>query len=123
MSISNYAENELLDALFNNGSFAVANTYVKLHIGDPGEACTSNAAAHTTRVEATWGAASSGSVANDAAVAFTSLTAAETITHISIWDSLTAGNALFYGPLVDPRSVAENDTLTFGIGDIVVVLD
>ena len=31
MSISNYLENELLDAVFNNGSFAVATPYVSLH--------------------------------------------------------------------------------------------
>lgn len=123
LSISNYAENELLDAVFNNGSFAVASTFVKLHTGDPGEACTANPAAHTTRVAASWTTASGGSVSNDSAVTFSSLTAAETISHISIWDASTAGNALWYGPLVTPRSVAVNDTLSFAIGDIVVTLD
>lgn len=122
MSISDYAENELLDAVFNNGSFAVANTYVKLHTGDPGEDCTGNAATHTTRVEATWGAASSGAVANDAAVTFTTLAATETISHISIWDNLTAGNALWYGALTAPRSVTAGDTLNFAIGEIDVTL-
>ena len=123
MSISNYAEAKILDCLFNNTAFgAVANTYVKLHIGDPGEDCTSNAAAHTTRVEATWAAASGGTITTDAAVTFTSLSAAETISHISVWDHLSAGNPLWYGALSASKTVAIGDTLTFATGDIDITL-
>jgi hypothetical protein len=53
VSISNYAENAILDALFNNTSLAVAARYVKLHTGDPGEAGTANAAGETTRKSVT----------------------------------------------------------------------
>ena len=37
MSIANYAENRILDALFNNTSLAIATPYVSLHTADPGE--------------------------------------------------------------------------------------
>lgn len=122
MSISDYAENELLDAVFNNGSFAVANVYVKLHIGDPGEAGTANAAGETTRQEATWGAAASGAVANDAAVEWTNVSTAETYSHISLWDNLTAGNCVWTGAMTTPKAVNAGDTFRFPIGDIDVTL-
>jgi hypothetical protein len=124
VSISNYAEAKILNCLFNNTAFgAVANTYVKLHIGDPGEDCTGNPAAHTTRVEATWAAAVGGTITTDAAVTFTSLTAAETISHISVWDHLTAGNPLWYGALAANKAVGVGDTLNFPAGDIDITLD
>lgn len=123
MSISNYAELKILDAVFNNTSFAVANVYVKLHTGDPGEACTSNPATHTTRVEATFAAASAGAVTTDADVEFTSLAADETISHISLWDHVSAGNALWYGALTDPQDVNAGGTLVIATGDLDVSLD
>ena len=60
MSYSNYLENAINDAVCNNTSLAVATVYVKLHIGDPGEAGTSNAAGETTRKAASFGASASG---------------------------------------------------------------
>jgi hypothetical protein len=67
MTVANYAENKILDALFNNVSLAVATPYIKLHIGDPGEDCTANAAVETTRKLVSFGVAASGQVASDAA--------------------------------------------------------
>ena len=52
MSISNFAESTIMDALFNNTSAAalqLTNRYVKLHTADPGEAGTTAAAGETTR--------------------------------------------------------------------------
>ena len=40
MTISDYLEPKILDAVFNNTSLAVAAVYVKLHLADPGEAGT-----------------------------------------------------------------------------------
>ena len=57
MSISNYGELAFLNTL-RNTSFAVANPYVKLHLGDPGEDGTANPAAETTRKAITFSAAS-----------------------------------------------------------------
>lgn len=122
MSLSDWAENAVLDALFNNTSLAVAANYVKLHTGDPGEDGTANAAGHTTRVAVSFGPAASGAVSNDAAVSFTSLTAAETITHISIWSASTGGNCLGSGALSVAKTVAIGDTLTFPTGDIDITL-
>ena len=63
MSIANYLEDKLLHTL-RAQSFSVAGTYIKLHTGDPGENCTGNAAAVTTRVAVTWNASSGGSISS-----------------------------------------------------------
>ena len=67
MTISNYGELAFLDTL-RNVSFAVASPYIKLHLGDPGEAGTANPAAETTRKAVSFSAASSGSMASSATV-------------------------------------------------------
>jgi hypothetical protein len=118
--MSNWLELELLDAVFNAdvGTLPIENVYVKLHVGDPGEDGTGNAAGHTTRVEMTCGAAASGATSNDAPVSFTSLSTNETISHISLWDHVSAGNCLMYGALTASKAVNSGDTLTFATGEI-----
>jgi hypothetical protein len=117
--MSNYLENELLDHVFNNATApAVTNVYVKLHVGDPGEDCTGNAATETDRIEATFGNAASGAVANDADIEWTGLAATETISHISLWDHATAGNPLVYGALTTPQDVNAGGDFTIATGDL-----
>ena len=120
MSISNYAENKLLDTL-RAQSFSVSNVYVKLHTGDPGEAGTSNAATETTREEVTFSAASSGSMAASATVEWTNVSTTETYSHFSLWDNSTAGNCLWTGSLSSSASVTAGDT--FQITALTLSLD
>ncbi len=120
MSISNYAENKLLETLANT-SFSVANTYIKLHTGDPGEAGTSNAATETTRKVVTWSAASSGSMATAALAEWTNVAATETYSHWSLWDNLTTGNYLWTGALSSSAAVTAGDT--FQITTLTLSLD
>ena len=110
MSIGNYLETKVLDAVFRNVSLAVAANYVKLHIGDPGENGTANAAGNTSRQVASWAAASAGTIATNTTLTWTSVAATEVYTHISIWDASTAGNHLWNGPLTAPRQVSAGDT-------------
>ena len=59
MSISNYAELKILDHTTGRSAWTMpTNVYVKLHLGDPGEAATSNAAVEATRKSASWATAS-----------------------------------------------------------------
>lgn len=90
---------------------APANIYIKCHIGDPGAAGASNAAALTTRSLATLGAAASGANALSNSPSFSAV-ATETISHISVWDNLTAGNFQWSVALSAPKTVANGDTLT-----------
>jgi len=120
MSISNYAELALLDTL-RNQSFSVADTYLKLHTGDPGEAGTSNAATEDTREAVSFAAASSGSMTSSATVEWTNVSTTETYTHWSLWDNVSAGNCLWYGSLASSAAVTSGDT--FQITSLTLTLD
>lgn len=120
MSISNYLENALLDTL-RNQSLAIANVYLKLHTGDPGEAGTSNAATETTRKSVSWSAASSGSLASSATLEWTNVAATETYSHWSLWDNASAGNCLWSGALSSSAAVTAGDT--FQITSLTLSLD
>lgn len=122
MSISNYAENALLDS-FRNVSFAVANAYIKLHTGDPGETGANNAATETTRKLVTFNAASGGSMASSATVEWTNVAATEIYTHWSMWDTVgpTGGNCLWTGALGASASMTAGDT--FQLTSLTLTLD
>lgn len=120
MSISNYLENALLNTL-RGTSLSVATVYLKLHLGDPGEDGTANAAANTSRQLVTFSAAASGSMASSAAVTWTNVSTTETYTHWSAWDASTAGNCLWSGALSASASVAAGDT--FQITTLTLTLD
>lgn len=118
---SNYAENEIADWLGANGApGSVSNVYVKLHTGAPGEDGTANAATETTRKEATFDAASGGTVSLSATVSWTNVSATETYSHISLWDASTAGNCLAVGALDSSVSVTSGDNFDLTSLDITV---
>lgn len=124
MSVSNYLENALMDLAFNATSYAGQSTvYIKLHTGDPGEACTSNAATETTRKAVTFGASSNGVVTSDADAAWTNVAGSETYSRISLWDASTNGNALWSGALTSSRAVVAGDSFTISSGSLTVTLD
>lgn len=122
MSITNYAELALLNTL-RNVSFTVTGTWLKLHIGDPGEDATLNAAANTSRQSVTFSAAASGSMASSATVSWTNVSNTETYSHWSLWDSAgpTGGNPLWKGSLSTSASVTAGDT--FQITSLTLSLD
>lgn len=113
MSVSNYAENVALDAL--------TMTYCKVHIGDPGEAGTSNAAGNTTRAAITMGAASSGTRTASALPAWPSVSTSETYSHVSLWDHATAGNCIWTGAMAASVAVTAGDN--FDLTALTVSLD
>lgn len=118
MSLSNYGENAALDALFDG-----ATRYVKLHVGDPGEDCTANAATETDRAAITFGAAASGVSTSDSDADWLGVAADETYSHVSIWDAATAGNPLGYGALNASKAVTTGDNFSLPAGDVTVTAD
>ncbi len=119
--ISSYLADQWLDALGNNDTFAVAAVYVKLHVGDPGAAGTSNAATETTRKEASFSAASSGTLTSDAAVTWTNIAGSQDATHFTAWDNISAGNFLFSGTIT-ANAYTAGDTFTIASGSLTVSL-
>ena len=107
--LTDYAETRVLQELVNEGTPVwPTSLYVKMHIGDPGEDALFSAASETDRKLLAWDAVSGGSVsASGTPVAsWTSLSAAETWTHFSLWDSLTGGNPWVVGQLATSMVVA-----------------
>ena len=116
MTLSNYLEDAICNALRGGGagtSFtAPAAVYAKLHIGDPGETGTSNAAGETTRQAVTFGASSGGVISLSNTPTWTNVASTETISHISLWDASSNGNCLGSGALTASKSVVAGDTFT-----------
>jgi hypothetical protein len=118
--MSTYFENAIGNAIRGNSagtSFtAPTHVYVKLHIGDPGAACTSNAAGNTSRQEIIFGAASGGVITSTNAPAWTNVSTSETYSHFSLWDDPTAGNALGSGALTASKAIIAADSFTLNTG-------
>lgn len=127
MSISNYAENKILDAVLRftttGGGLPTASVYISLHTADPGETGASEATGGSyARQQAAFNAASSGVAVNTATVTFTAMPAA-TITHIGIWDAVSAGNFLWSGSFTTSQAVLVGNNISISAGAISVSLD
>lgn len=97
-----------------------AANYVKLHIGDPGAAGTSNPATETTRKVAVFGTpAAAGVIANTAELEWDNSPANEDYTHFSVWSAVTGGTFLYSGT-VTANPVATGDFFVAAIGALQV---
>ena len=86
----------------------------KLHTADPGAAgATAAAAGDTTRKALTFNAAASGAMSLTSSPAvWTNGGTSETISHISVWDSTTAGNFQYSAALTASQAWASGNTFT-----------
>ena len=109
--ISTYLANALLDHATGRAAFTKPTAvYAKLHTGNPGAAGVAAASAQTTRVAVTFAAAASGQIAMSNAPEFT-LTATETINHVSFWDAATGGNFLWSAAATVAKGGASGDII------------
>lgn len=113
--------NAMLNAQCRGTSYAgFAANWAQLHTGDPGAAGTSNVATNNTRQQITFGSvASGGSIANTAAVTWTSVPATETYTFWSRWSASTSGTFLGSGT-VSGGAVTSGATFNVAIGSCTV---
>lgn len=112
LSTANLA-NKILDHLRVGTAWSQpAGLWVRLHLGDPGSNGTANGSVVTTRSQVTFAAASSGAIALTGTNPSWSMTATESVSHISIWDAQTGGNFLWSAALSVTKSVQSGDTLT-----------
>lgn len=128
-SLTNYAENAVLEHLTRETAYTPAATlYLALCTGDPGETATgascnecSNSGNSYARAAITFGAATSRAIANSGLISFTTLTgSAGTASHFAICDSGTygAGNVLAYGQFTESKTLVSGNTPTVAIGEI-----
>ena len=113
--------NSILDALCRSVAWTdQAQFWVKLHLGDPGAAGTTSPAANTTRQQATFSAAASGSITTSADLLWTNVSTTETYSHISFWDASTGGTFLGSDALDTARSVTAGDDFKIVSGSLTV---
>jgi hypothetical protein len=120
--------NSILNYVIRGTAYTQPGTtwFVKMHIGDPGAAGTSNPAGNTTRVAATFGSAASGGVlSNTVAVSWTEseVTTAETYSHFSLWSAASGGTCIWTGTLSAPKAVTGDASVSFPIGDLDLTLN
>ena len=124
MAFSSYWGSRVAQATVGQSVLPViTGVYVKLHTGNPGAACTANVSAETTRKVLAF-AAESGGVVTATSVTWASWPApanGETISHVSFWDALTAGNALSYAATGASKTMATGDPYILSSASITAV--
>ena len=121
-AMSDYLENEILDHILGTGAYTMPTTvYVGLSTGsfnddNSGTELTGN---NYARESISFGAATSGTASNDAAVEFNAATGSwGTVSHFGIFDALTSGNLLIHGALTASKVIETGDILKIAIGDM-----
>lgn len=121
-NLSDWAENALLDWLMGGASPTRPTTrYLALFTAAPSDSGggTEVSGGGYARQAVTCGAAASGTCSNSGAVAYTASGANYgTVTHVGVFDALTAGNLLWHGALTASKTVNDGDTLNFAIGEL-----
>lgn len=128
--LMNEFEDHVLNALFNNTAVAaMANIYLSLHTGDPGETDASAAANEVSgnnygRTAITFGASSSGTVTQDNTVTFPAPSGSwGTVTHWGVWDASSGGNCIVSGPFTTSMAPASGLGVIIPSGTISISID
>ena len=136
-SLSDYAENKILDHINGKTSFTMPTVYIGLKTADPTDdnsggtepTAGTGGYARITTTASDWASAASGATSNAATLSFDASTAAWStgstdLTHFIIMDALTGGNMLGHGELDTARNVDEADVvIRFAVGALDITLD
>jgi hypothetical protein len=129
-AFSDYLEGKIVEHFLRNNSTASPTTvYMALFESDPGEASAGTETSYTNyaRQSCTWTAIdASGQTKNAATITFPAngnASASVTITHIVVYDAVSAGNRLFYAQLSSSKTLAPGDVLSFAANAVVFTLD
>lgn len=129
-AFSDFLEAGLRDHFQSDTQLPLEDTFVALFTSDPGddgsgtEVTGGSYAREIVNQDGTtapfWEASDTGTgIQNDSAITFTTATASwGTITHVAIYDAITAGNLLFHGPLSASKVVGSGDTFEFAAGEL-----
>lgn len=127
-SLSNYAENKVLDHVMGKTAFTMPTAYLALYTVAPSDSAAgtevSGGSYARQAIAANMAAASAGSMANSAQIAFPAATANwGTVVAFAIMDAASAGNMLWWGDLSASKTVNSGDTLVFNTGQLTLTLD
>lgn len=125
-AMSDYLENALINATLRGQAWTAPTTvYLALFTSDPTDAKTGTevSGGAYARQAVTFAAPTNGASATAADVLYPVATAAwGTVTHIGIFDAVSAGNLLYHGPLTNTKTISTDDQLKIGAGDITITL-
>lgn len=132
---SDYTENKVLDFIFNAGSFTIPGLYLGLFKSDAGLETNQIGSADEVNDSASsyarinintlggFNGASAGAVSNAQDMEFPIAQADwGTITHTAILDAVSGGNVLAWGPLLNPRTIYNGDSVKVPAGALVATL-
>ena len=136
MSISDYLEAKILNAVFNATAYSEpGDVWVSLHDADPTDVTATALANEITggsyvrkQVAFDTAAGVGGIVDNDADIVWTGMPecvaggANEQLGWVAIFDAATVGNLLWSGALTTPKNINAGDTFTVAAGDLDVTL-
>ena len=129
MSISDYAELEILDHFFGKGVYTPPTIWVGVSTADPGDdaaALAEPSGGSYARVEteaADWNTAASGATTNANVIEFAEATGSwGTITYICLFDAETEGNLLWSGALGSGQAISNGNILRFAASSITATL-
>lgn len=125
MSASNYAEAKIADHMLGTAAWTMpTGCFIKLHLGDPTDACTGSPALNDVRKAVTFAAATNpgGVAVSSSAATWTAVSTTETYTHFSLWDASTLGNPIAYGALTASVSVTAGDDFNIAAGNLSVTV-
>lgn len=120
-SLSDYAENKLLDHVFGTSYTPIATLYVALYTVNPDDDDTGTEATYTgyARESISFGTAATRRITQDALITFDPCTGGSNdITHWAIRDAITGGNLLAHGALTSTKTVADGKTPSIASGEI-----
>ncbi len=124
---SNYLENEFLDHALGTASWsAPSNVYFALFTTNPTDAGTGNEVSGSgyARQAVTFDPASGGTAPSDVQITFTASGGSwGTVNHWAVFDAVSSGNMLFYGPLTTPRTIGDGESIVFNQGTITISAD
>jgi hypothetical protein len=129
-SFGNFWENEILDHIFNKGSYTAPTIYVALSTADPTDDASGiaepsgNGYARVQTAAGDWNAAVSGLIDNANAITFPTATGSwGTLTHFALYDAASGGNMLAHGSLGSSQAITTDQIPRFAAGDLDVSLD
>lgn len=122
-SLSNYAENKVLDHILGTTSYTMPTAYLALYTVAPTDSTsgTEVTGGSYVRKAVAFSAASSGATSNSGNIDFTGMPAC-TVVAVAVCDALSSGNIIVYGTLNANKVVAAGDTLRIATGDLDITI-
>jgi hypothetical protein len=123
-SLSNYAENKVLDHVLGTTAYTKPTTYVALYTVAPADASagTEVTGGSYARLAGVFDASVGGASSNTSNLDFTGMPAC-TVVAVGILDNSTGGNLLVHGTLTANKVLDAGDTLRVAAGDLDITID